>query len=85
MQMRYQVNRRTIYPYLFLVVASCCVAVATNGSDLHRQRVDPSHQVESVESGAVPFDPLQQILNSFPKSVKFNEKRRLLEFCPDET
>jgi hypothetical protein len=32
-----------------------------------------------------PFDPLRQITSSFPGSVKLNEKRRVMEFCPDET
>jgi hypothetical protein len=32
-----------------------------------------------------PFDPLKQISSSFPGSVKVNEKRRLVEFCPDQT
>jgi len=32
-----------------------------------------------------PFDPLTQITNAFPKSIEINDKRRLLEFCPDNT
>jgi len=32
-----------------------------------------------------PFDPLKVVTSSFPGSVKVSEKRRLVEFCPDET
>lgn len=30
-------------------------------------------------------DPLRQVTDSFPNSIKLDEKRRVLEFCPDNT
>jgi len=42
-------------------------------------------QMTGVESDGKSFDPLKQITDNFPGSIKFYEKRQVLEFCPDET
>jgi hypothetical protein len=77
-----KMNCRAIACLLFATV--CCVAAT--GAESSRLRFGSMHQVKSSETSTdAAFDPLQEITSSFPKSVKLNEKRRLLEFCPDET
>ena len=47
----------------------------------------PSSYLQSprVAANDTSFDPLQRLRDSFPESIKLNEKRRLIKLCPDET
>jgi hypothetical protein len=44
-----------------------------------------AQQTKTGASGEATFDPLKQVTDTFPQSIKMNQRRRILEFCPDET
>jgi hypothetical protein len=75
-------NRMTLYACLFVCIYSHWYGIVGNSAGLGVPR---RAQKTSVQSGGMSFDPLKQITDNFPGSIKFNEKRRVLEFCPDET
>lgn len=72
------------------MIGLCLLAVAlgywpTASAGFSEARPSPHQQTPSVAANDATFDPLLQIKSSFPGSIKLSEKRRLLEFCPDET
>src|ERR1700693_2309764 len=75
-------NRRTTYVCLFVSFCSLWYCLVAQSAWLSIPR---RPQTTGGQSGDASFDPLKQITGSFPGSIKLNEKRRVLEFCPDET
>jgi hypothetical protein len=53
------------------------------GLDAEYRRSSP--QAGSEGSSSTAFDPLEQVTTSFPQSIKLNQSKRILEFCPDDT
>jgi hypothetical protein len=77
-----KMNRRTISLRL---LAAALGSWPEAFAGFNEARPSPAQQTPSAAANDASFDPLQEIKNSFPGSIKLSEKRRLLEFCPDET
>jgi hypothetical protein len=67
---------------VFLAVLCCTVVESTRPT---YARFEARKQSVSIESKDASSDPLRQVTAAFPGSVKFKEKQRVLEFCPDNT
>jgi hypothetical protein len=65
------------------VGVACCAGTGAAGAVGARR--DPPQQHSIADTKGTRSDPLQQVANGFPRSIKLNEKRRTLEFCPDNT
>jgi hypothetical protein len=77
-----KMNYRTMGLYLLVVaLESSSWAFAR----FRNERPSSSLQSPRVAANDASFDPLQELRGSFAGSIKLNEKRRLIEFCPDET
>jgi len=42
-----------------------------------------AQQNPGTDARVILADPILQVANRFPGSIKFNEKQRVVEFCPD--
>jgi hypothetical protein len=42
-----------------------------------------SQRTGAVNPSDAALDPLKQVTSSFPQSIKLNQSKRILEFCPD--
>ena len=75
--------RSTFYACLVpLLYATICVPLAS-GTDSSYGPRGPSPQTGSRGSSNAAFDPLQQVTSGFPQSIKLNQSKHTVEFCPD--
>lgn len=73
-------NNRSICVAL-LPAAFVCATVAVPG--VSTDRFCPPERSAGAQPD-IQVDPLSQVTKGFPGSIKFDEKQRLLEFCPDK-
>jgi hypothetical protein len=74
---------RTFYACLLLSLCAATANCSSVAPATEPKYERPLPQAGSRSSSDGAFDPLEQVTNTFPQSIKLNQSSRVLEFCPD--
>jgi len=63
--------------------ARCLAALITLFAPSMQAALSFPQQTRAANASGTAFDPLKQVISAFPESIKLNQSKRILEFCPD--
>jgi hypothetical protein len=78
-----EMNYRGIY--WIMILSAVGYGLVLNAGEFRDDVLKSPPQATKIEANDAAFNPLLQISRSFPGSIKINEKKRLLEFCADNS